>query len=434
MSSNIEQEIELAQPDNFTQGQQPERISKQIQDVITQLRQGQYYLKPDYQREICWNSATKNNLIKSIMENKLIPEIILYKLQTNQRSRDNNYIYEVVDGQHRLSTIYSFVNPNSDNIVYWEHKDVNNRKVAVFYTINEDVLSYCRTKKINLYCELTEEFKIQFNEFCLGIVLFKTPLNYEQRANIFMTLQNGVKVRNSDYSKNNFDCTIIRKIHESKLKTLVEGRDGLFNKYCTKCPTKYWINWIVRCFLLYKESKKDTDKCPSKIFIIGDAKINHYIKINHSEINEITNEDFSEFNILFRRYDNFVKSIVTTKKLNPTQIFSLFYSLCSQSDCTVNCILENENIKKIFIKQIFNYDVYNNNGKYLKMWESKNNVNDRKKYFKILYKLFDTLFLNKQTTYQILYVDETYECESEIDHDFMSECSAFTNDDGYDTN
>lgn len=108
------QEIQLAQLNDFTSGQQPTRITSEIQDIMNQIDIEHYNFKPEYQREICWNSDTKNNLIKSIMENKFIPEIILYKLQTNQKSREDNYIYEVIDGQHRLTTIHSFVNPTID--------------------------------------------------------------------------------------------------------------------------------------------------------------------------------------------------------------------------------------------------------------------------------------------------------------------------------
>lgn len=385
---------QLALPKNYLGNQQPERIAKQIIDIIERV--GDYKLNPSYQRDNCWNQTTKNGLISSIMENKLIPEIILYKIPLSDREPNEKYIYEVLDGQHRLATIHSFMNPSGNDIVYWEHKDVNNNNVAVFYSINDDVRNYCsrNNKKIQYIAELTEDYKEHFNEFSLGLRIIKTCLNIEERANIFMNLQNGVKVRNSDYSKNAFECTFIKMLAHTNLREIIEDKnEGFFNKNCIKKAPKYWINWTARCFLLFVESKKRTQiRNPVKQFLTKDSIINNLIKTSHRKLNEITETEFNEFNDRFRTYKYFVESIVQDKMLNPTQIFALFYSICLQPICKIEFILNSNVNKQSFDQEIFSESFYNGNKKYKLLWEGKDKNELREEYFVKCIETFNTLF------------------------------------------
>lgn len=382
--------VTLAVRKNYLGDQQPERVAKQIIDIVNRF--GEYKLNASYQREICWNQITKNKLITSIMENKLIPEIILYKIPLSNRQTDERYIYEVIDGQHRLSTIYSFMNPSGNNIIYWEHKDINDNDIAVFYTINDDVRNYCERKKIHNFVELPEDCKEHFNEFSLGIRIIKTQLTYEERADIFMNLQNGVKVRNSDYSKNAFDCTFIKMLTKTKLREIVESKnDGFFNKNCVKKATKYWMNWTVRCFFLFVESRKRC-KDPTKQFLIKDSTINNLIKTCHGKLTQITEQEFNTFNYKFRLYKYFVESIIGNKMLNPTQIFALFYSMCLQTDDKIQLVLNKNEYKQYFKREIFNENFYDGNKKFKTLWEGKDKNDIREEYFTRCIETFNTMF------------------------------------------
>lgn len=411
----------LAVRKNYLGVQQPERVAKQIIDVANRF--GDYKLNTSYQRENCWNQTTKNGLISSIMENKLIPEIILYKIPLSDRQSDERHLYEVIDGQHRLSTIYSFMNPSGNDIVYWEHKDVDNNDVAVFYSINSDVMNYCHRKKIQYFTELPEDCKEDFNEFSLGLRIIKTSLTYEERANIFMNLQNGVKVRNSDYSKNAFDCTFIKMLTQTNLREIIESKnEGFFNKNCVRKAPKYWTNWTARCFFLFIESKKRT-KEPAKQFLIKDSTINHLIKTSHKKLNQITEIEFNNFNDKFRTYKCFVESIIKNKMLNPTQIFALFYSMCLQTNDKIEFILTNDEYKQNFNRVIFNESFYNGNKKFKTLWEGKDKNDMREEYFIMCVETFNTTF----SSYNSLMDEEEIMIYQEIeDEDDASVCSQST--------
>ena len=70
-----------------------------IKDVF---KQGNYNLRPDYQRRITWNTKKRSKLIESLIVNIPIPPIFLYEYDFDK--------YEVMDGLQRLTAIIDFYN------------------------------------------------------------------------------------------------------------------------------------------------------------------------------------------------------------------------------------------------------------------------------------------------------------------------------------
>jgi len=76
-------------------------------DVIMKSYEVQEFdFEPPYQREgDVWSEEQKSLFIDSLMRNYPIPMIYL-----NKKNRGSKYVYEVIDGKQRLSTIISFYN------------------------------------------------------------------------------------------------------------------------------------------------------------------------------------------------------------------------------------------------------------------------------------------------------------------------------------
>ena len=85
------------------------RTQYRVSDFLSWQRDGSLELNPNFQRRPVWKKGAKSYLIDTILRGLPMPIIFLRDLQSNlstyKASRD------VVDGQQRLRTIFSFIDP-----------------------------------------------------------------------------------------------------------------------------------------------------------------------------------------------------------------------------------------------------------------------------------------------------------------------------------
>lgn len=91
-----------------------------LDSIPTMLDSKKYILDPEYQRRKRWDDIRKSRLIESFIMNVPIPPIFLYEIDYS--------IYEVMDGQQRLTTIYDFYNDKFQlqELQYWRELDGRN--------------------------------------------------------------------------------------------------------------------------------------------------------------------------------------------------------------------------------------------------------------------------------------------------------------------
>lgn len=86
-----------------------EKTAYSVVDFLEWQRQGSLNLSPEYQRRAVWNTRVKSLLIDSLLRGFPIPLVFLHREIDTKSARP---IRNVVDGQQRIRTILSFIDPS----------------------------------------------------------------------------------------------------------------------------------------------------------------------------------------------------------------------------------------------------------------------------------------------------------------------------------
>jgi len=359
---------EKRQRKNYTTNEsyQPQNIK----DLIYRINK--INLQPRYQRDISWTTSKMNDLISTIMNNGIMPGIMLYLYPIDDINyKEDKCEYEAMDGQHRLFTIDNFkksqyvnVKGRKPNIIYWSFTDNNGKENPVFYQETEDTKKWEKENKTKVYY-MDDEERHHFDNFAVDIKLIRKKLTEEERGYIFVSLQNGVPVRNSDINKN-LGTSLMEFFRNNDYE--VKMKEKVFKK-CTRNPDKYSTHWFTRFIRLYKPYDKDL----ADIFVYGDLDYNKAIINNIIILNDDEKEDF---NNLFEKFVNIISSReIDDVKYDPTQLFALFVYI-------KNNYLNNEKLLDCKNKIISNSRFWVNNtpNEEKRYWE-KNSNKIRKEYF-----------------------------------------------------
>ena len=78
-----------------------DKVDKSTSDLFRMIVEGELNLQPDYQRRFVWDKRTMSKFIESLLLSIPIPTIFL--------AENGDDTFEVIDGQQRLTTIFSFM-------------------------------------------------------------------------------------------------------------------------------------------------------------------------------------------------------------------------------------------------------------------------------------------------------------------------------------
>ena len=374
-------------------GRRPQTVSKEIIDLNDKYEKKRIDMRPVYQREIRWSPLLMNNLIGTVMDNGLVPGLIFYKLHADDKVGRPTISTEVVDGQHRLFTVFWFISsewvelPRKRKfIVYWPYKNEEGKVVPVFYKETDATRDWFANNREFASRYFTEEETNYFNEFCFDIREIDFKLTIEQRRQIFMSLQNGVQVKNSDWLKNKTDCGLINFMSEHGYEQKMKNVDTGVLAFSHKKPDNYWIQWVCRFYFLFvavRRLKNDEltldefDNTSAEVFVLGDTDYKHKCTPHEKSLND--HASIVEFHDVFEAFHDFLNSDVCLKsdvcrniEFNPTQLFALFQYITM-------------NINSLHLIDSAHIRVFYNEGKeqsYRKIWEKVTPKPARVAYYK----------------------------------------------------
>lgn len=285
-------------------------------------------LHPSYQRDIRWNQEQMCDLVETVMKSGMIPGILLYKLQVGDERQHPSHRAECVDGQHRIFSLSHYFNsrwvelPEKKRfLISLNYKGDDGRMVHIFYKKTDDTLAWVAENSEKRADYMTEDEKEVFNNYLLDIKEIKSPLTLIQRSELFMSLQKGVPVRNSDLHKNRLEIPLIRLINQEM--RLEKSMKEAMNSHCIMKAKLYWLNWAIRAYFI---SRALTEDERVEAFMVKDAKINEMLKKGSSDL-DVTPESEEAFKQGMARFLSFINSLEAGVKLTPTQFFVVFTHL-----------------------------------------------------------------------------------------------------------
>ena len=286
---------------------------------------GQLLLRPSYQRQIQWNIQQMCDLISSIMLNMIVPGLLLYKYHADDEKEVESYEYECIDGQHRISVINSYLKGEfvdvKGNMVTWQYLDeTSSKRYNIFYEENASTRAWSiKTGTTPLY--MTTDEKNHFKRFKLQVSIIETPLSFNERSDLFTSLQNGRPVRGSDLYKNNHRISLV---HHLMIQKYQERYYSSMKSRLTVSQDQYYLHRLVRFYLITSTEDKDIKR---EHFDLTDPKIKKYFTMDTSLIHDVSKESLAQFDAEMTKFFGLIDALEPGLKFTPVQLSAVFHYL-----------------------------------------------------------------------------------------------------------
>lgn len=348
----------------------------------TYLKNQEINLSPSYQREFTWSNDKQDLFIDSIINNYIIPPIILIKLNNKK-----GYKYECMDGQHRLTVLKHYiegkpVNPVLPYFIKYTKQNSDAEPVSVYYKKTDEIEKTNDKKK---YYMSDDELN-SFNDKKLIIIKIS---NYDTtmtetfnkiKNEMFVRLQKGETVSKTDILRN-YDHPLINVLRKHNLLTLktFENDDTYklssilnFKTKKTSQRLSQYMYFIIKSLLLVKYETLN-------IGLLSDNSIRDDIMKKKSTkanldrfvfpVENINEEEFwDDYLTKFRKFITRVSKLQKEHNLpqfNEYFLIIMLYKYCKEKDSLNECLESYDEIKE------FNQDKYYNN-LFMKKIKNKN--------------------------------------------------------------
>ncbi len=266
--------------------------SMSIGEIVSNYKEGEIDINPDFQRKFRWSEHLRSKLIESILIGVPLPSIFVYQTEKGT--------WEVVDGVQRISTILEFMG---------ELKDDKGNKVP------PSVL--CKTKMLPSLQGMTwkslpkEPLQIDFRRTKIEIKIIKSESHKNAKFEVFQRLNYSSVLSGQEFR--NAVLIMLNKKHYEWLKDLAEGSD--FNK-CLDLTERwrdeqYHYELVLRLFIFSIYADKP-------IYKIDDFINDNFIyNEDNSLITKIQNGEFD----IIKEKNKFEKTFSLLNKAKGTTVF-----------------------------------------------------------------------------------------------------------------
>jgi len=294
-------------------------------------------LHPYYQRDISWSVDLMVRYITDTYYKRTINmPITLYNLQG-----ESELEYETIDGQHRLFVFkYWFSGrplPHIDsfsknNMIYIRIKNSNK---VLFYKENEHTRTWAKLNNRSAMYMCDDYYNKKERNLFLNIkvkfVIHNDYMTLDQRKAEFLSLQNGIKVTNSELYRNiNSDLT--NAIYENQIERLF-----VKSRLIVTCnPYKYRVQHMIRDYHIVK----NPDQVIEYLVTLTDKKLGDELsKRNTKHLGVTSQAEFNKFMIVMKRMVIIAETHDTSNKtkLSPIAYYALLHRVACMTNDEFQC-------------------------------------------------------------------------------------------------
>ena len=181
-------------------------------DFFNWQREGSLELSPSFQRRPVWNYSQKSLLIDSIVRGLPIPIIFLRELPPDLETLKSKR--QVVDGQQRIRTVLSFIDPKSLG------KNLTGRDIFQVRKIHNEIIS----KKD--FSDLSPEIKNQILYYEFAVNILPSDTDDPMVLKIFSRMNStGVKLNSQELRNANFSGDLKQTAFDLSMEQLEKWRN-----------------------------------------------------------------------------------------------------------------------------------------------------------------------------------------------------------------
>ena len=360
-----------------------DKVDKSTSDLFRMLIEGELNLQPEYQRNFVWENKTMSKFIESLLLSIPIPTIFL--------AENEDDTFEVIDGQQRLTTIFSFMKSRLEK-EQLENLPENLKKIEPLSLTGLETLKQYNKES---YSSMTD-IQRKFNNVSLPIVIVKKDSSEDIKYDIFSRINSGsIKLNTQELLNVMYRGELLKSLND--LATIKEVDNIFGNRPVLKKKFGYQ-EILLRAIAMECFINKDTWQL-QEVPIKNTTALNKKYKKYNGRLNLAVLDYLKEFrNDLAeaKRLKTFLKDVIykvsivfgeeAFKRINKSNSTSINKTiaelqLVTLSRFDLNLIEKN----KEFIKESFNNFLTNNDENiFIRATNNTSNVEKRYKWGIIL--------------------------------------------------
>lgn len=204
-------------------------------------------------------------------------------------------------------------------MIYLSYIEEDGSETVLFYRETEDTKDWIIKNENRNVSYFTEDERDIFRGFSINLTILNGSQTLDQRRELFVALSKGKPVTGNDVKKNFHKIPLIAEIDRMGWEFPMRE---LIRDHCHVKADRFWLNWLVRMFLLSKTPSAET--CA-----LSDSVIGGYMK--HDAPSDKLDFDPTEIDTFIRTMNKLLGFNLGIKH-SPIRIHALFVKLLTATD------------------------------------------------------------------------------------------------------
>ena len=285
------------------------KTTYKVSDFISWQRSNTLELSPSFQRRPVWKSGAKSYLLDTIIRGLPIPIIFLREQKTDLKTLEPRR--EVVDGQQRIRTVISFIEPN---LLKKDYKPANDDFVIQ--------ASHNRDLSGNKFSDLDDEIRQSILDYTFSVHILPSQVDDREVLEIFARMNaTGVKLNYQELRNASYFGVFKTSMYRLASEQLERWREwNIFTEYNIARMDEVEITSEF-AILMLKGLTGKTQSAINKVYKEKDSSD------QYTEKNEIENRFRTVMDTIDNRFGSNIRYTLFKKQTPFYHLFLIFYDL-----------------------------------------------------------------------------------------------------------